>query len=70
MTTRKHFRGVIKFDQGCETTRERVSFNHIERIFPPFFYKTKGPGNGLGLSLTYDIIKGTWWEIKVENQGR
>jgi signal transduction histidine kinase len=43
--------------------------NILEKIFQPFFTtKQTGEGTGLGLSMSYDIVKAHGGELKVETQ--
>ena len=43
--------------------------NVLDKIFQPFFTtKPTGQGTGLGLSLSYDIVKAHGGELKVETK--
>ena len=43
--------------------------NVLDKIFQPFFTtKPTGQGTGLGLSLSYDIVKAHGGELKVESR--
>ena len=47
-----------------------ISQKVLDKIFQPFFTtKPTGQGTGLGLSLSYDIIKAHGGELKVETKG-
>jgi len=46
-----------------------ISKSTMQKIFQPFFTtKPSGEGTGLGLSMSYDIIKAHGGELKVESE--
>lgn len=60
-------------DQGVEIrvrdNGEGISESIRKKIFQPFFTtKPVGQGTGLGLSLSYDIIKAHGGEIRAESR--
>jgi two-component system, NtrC family, sensor kinase len=66
VSTKKMFRKV----QICvKDNGSGIPQNLIDKIFQPFFTtKPTGEGTGLGLSLSYDIIKAHGGELKVETR--
>ncbi len=62
-----------KVEVGVSDNGNGIPQNIIDKIFQPFFTtKPTGQGTGLGLSLSYDIIKAHGGELKVnttEGQG-
>jgi ligand-binding sensor domain-containing protein/signal transduction histidine kinase len=69
-------KGSLSFGEGRGEVKIIVSDNGngipqkiVDKIFQPFFTtKPTGQGTGLGLSLSYDIIKAHGGEIKVETK--
>ena len=63
-----------KRDDGCILISVKDNGNGIppkvlDKIFQPFFTtKPTGQGTGLGLSLSYDIVKAHGGELKVETK--
>jgi signal transduction histidine kinase len=54
---------------SVEDNGNGIPQNIIDKVFQPFFTtKPTGQGTGLGLSLTYDIIKAHGGEIKIETK--
>ncbi len=58
-----------KIEIRVEDNGNGISKTIVDKIFQPFFTtKPTGQGTGLGLSLSYDIIKAHSGEIKVETK--
>jgi signal transduction histidine kinase len=58
-----------KIEISVKDNGSGIPQNIIEKIFQPFFTtKPTGEGTGLGLSLSYDIIKAHNGELKVETK--
>jgi signal transduction histidine kinase len=56
---------VIKVKDNGKGIPQKV----LDKIFQPFFTtKPTGQGTGLGLSLSYDIVKAHGGELKVETK--
>jgi signal transduction histidine kinase/ligand-binding sensor domain-containing protein len=54
---------------NVEDNGNGISQNIVNKIFQPFFTtKPTGQGTGLGLSLSYDIVKANGGEIKMESK--
>ncbi len=63
----RRFKDAIEI--RVEDNGNGIPQNIIDKIFQPFFTtKPTGQGTGLGLSLSYDIIKAHGGEIKVETK--
>jgi signal transduction histidine kinase len=59
---------VLNFIQ-IEDNGNGIPQKAFDKIFQPFFTtKPTGQGTGLGLSLSYDIVKAHGGEIKVETR--
>ena len=60
---------MIKLKYIVNDNGNGIRQNIKDKIFQPFFTtKPTGQGTGLGLSLSYDIIKAHGGEIKVETK--
>jgi len=64
-TKRERDSVVIQVKDNANGIPQRV----LDKIFQPFFTtKPTGQGTGLGLSLSYDIVKAHGGELKVETK--
>ena len=58
-----------KFAIKVKDNDNGIQYKTLDKIFQPFFTaKPTGQGTGLGLSLSYDIVKAHGGEIKVETK--
>ena len=69
MTNNKTKKLNDRIEIRVEDNGNGIPQNIIDKIFQPFFTtKPTGQGTGLGLSLSYDIVKAHGGEIKVETK--
>ena len=60
---------MIKFRIRVKDNGNGIPQKVLDKIFQPFFTtKPTGQGTGLGLSLSYDIVKAHSGEIKVKTK--
>ena len=59
----EHFVGVSIEDNGCGMSEETA-----KNMFEPFFTTKKEKGTGLGMSITYGIVKRLGGELKVRSK--
>ena len=60
---------VNRISMSVRDNGNGIPKNIVDKIFQPFFTtKPTGQGTGLGLSLSYDIIKAHGGEIKVNTR--
>jgi len=58
-----------KIEIRVEDNGNGIPQNVLDKIFQPFFTtKPTGQGTGLGLSLSYDIVRAHGGELKVETK--
>ncbi len=63
--------GVIKCFEPTALASNYIPQKVLDKIFQPFFTtQPTGQGTGLGLSLSYDIVKAYGNELKVETRER
>ncbi|MEW6112625.1 MAG: ATP-binding protein [Thermodesulfobacteriota bacterium] len=55
--------GVTFIDNGCGMSEET-----LKHIYEPFYTTKKGAGSGLGLSITYGIVKKLGGDIEVQSK--
>ncbi|TXD70023.1 GHKL domain-containing protein [Aequorivita lipolytica] len=62
-------KGKEKIQISVKDNGNGIPKNILDKIFQPFFTtKPTGQGTGLGLSLSYDIVKANGGELKVETK--
>jgi nitrogen-specific signal transduction histidine kinase len=60
---------IVKFTVPKPANTDVIPQKVLDKIFQPFFTtKPTGQGTGLGLSLSYDIVKAHGGELKVETK--